>query len=152
MSEKFRNLIFLLCVGSCFLMLGLNIFVGSMIEQTFTSLYNEAAKAQQIMVAQDYAMQIATLAEHEAQRAHELEQNMERLAEKYIQVVKEGNNMAFQLEMQNVSIEAQCSYIGQLTELLETNNIEVPVPDMKDRAPIRCDNNGCLIDSTPLGN
>ena len=144
MSNLFRNSIFIVCVFATFIVLGMNLWLCRTLEQTFESAHNEAAKAQQIMVAQEYAMQIATLAEHESQRAHELQETLEQIIDQYRKVVQAGDQMSFQLEMQGMALQAQGSYIGQLLEFIKANDLTAPAPDMKTRAvekePLNDDN------------
>ena len=147
-----QNVIFTFCVLATFAAMGLNLLAMNAVRVTFDSLYNEAAKAQQIMIAQDYAMTSATIAEYEAGRAHELEEKLEVTVQQYVEVLKANQNLAFTAEMNSISIKAQGAYIEQLREYIEAHKLPVPAPDMNrafespvEPPPSGCDKNGCPV-------
>lgn len=157
MSDRFRNVVFLVCVSATFLVVGLNLLTMKTVQNTFSSLYNEAAKAQQIMVAQDYAMSTASIAEHQTQKVHELEERLEMAFQQYIQVVEANQQMSFQSAMNEMALRAQGAYIEQLREYIADHDLPVPVPDLnrvQEPTPApQCDENGCPVnpkDAAPL--
>lgn len=138
-SERFRNIVVSIAVLGCLLVTGLNTLVtrfnSRATAETFSTLSHEAAQAQQIMVAQDYAMQVGQIAEYEASRAHELEQKMDVVVQQQVELMKAYENLKFQHSMNQMSISLQGSYINQLIEFIEAHDLPVPAPDMKDRSP-----------------
>ena len=133
-SDTFRNFIFLLCIFSCIAVTGMNSYVTYLnqksVHNTFNDLRVQAAQTQQIMIAQEYAMQIGTIAEHETVRAHELEQKGQQLVERFIELSHQIENLRFTAELEGVSIQALSAYVKQLTEFIEDNNLVAPKPDM----------------------
>jgi hypothetical protein len=130
MSEKSRNIIFTLCVSATIVTLGLNLFIVRLVDDAFNTLRNEASKAQQVMIAQDYATQVTTIAEYETIRAHELEEQLNTLAEQYVVESQRSLKLSFQLEMQELSIQSQTAYLDQLIEYIEKNKLPIPAPDL----------------------
>lgn len=134
LSEGFRNFIFLLCIFSCIAVTGMNSYVTridqNLVRGTFEDLRLQAVQAQQISVAQEYAMQIGVIAEYQTTRAHELEQKGEQIVKRFIELSQQVQNLKFTSEVERVAIQAQSIYIKQLTEFIEANNLAAPQPDM----------------------
>ncbi len=133
-GEGFRIFIFLLCIFSCIAVTGVNSYVTrldqNLVRNTFDDLRVQAAQAQQIMIAQEYAMQVGAIAEYETTRAHELEQKGQQLVAQFINLSREVENLRFTAEVERVAVQAQGIYIRQLIEFIEANNLAAPQPDM----------------------
>lgn len=133
-SEGFRNFIFLICIFSCVAVTGMHSYVirrdQKSVRNTFNDLRVQSAQAQQIMIAQEYAMQISTIAEYETTRAHELEQKGQQLVKRFLELSQQVQNLQFTAELEHVTVRAQVMYIKQLTEFIEANNLVAPQPDM----------------------
>ena len=108
LSEGFRNFMFLLCIFSCVAVTGMNSYVTRLdqksVRTVFSDLRVQAAQAQQIMIAQEYAMQVGTIAEYQTVRSHELEQKGQQLVEQFVKLSREIENLRFTAEIEHVSI------------------------------------------------
>lgn len=134
LREGFRNFMFLFCIFSCIAVTAMNSYITrqdqKLVRNTFNSLRAQAAASQQIMIAQEFAMQIGTIAEYETTRAHELEQKGQQLVERFIELSQQIENLRFTYDIEHLAIQAQGIYIKQLTEFIEANSLVAPQPDM----------------------
>ncbi len=127
MSEKSQNRILPICLCVCAIVCCLFILQNKL---TSTKLSNESQISE---------TQVETLTEHEVQHVKVLEEGLDSFIEHYVQLMQANNNVVLQLQMQNIIITGQGSYIVQLIEVLEANNINIPAPNMKDRGPTPAD-------------
>ena len=96
--------------------------------------YNAIFKSQEhtmlvqkeVAIAQEYANNLARLADLAAQRAHELDEQLIKVRQAFMNLLNEtqrrDNVAQFQLEMVN-------GYVGQLAQYIEDNKLPVPAPD-----------------------
>lgn len=125
MSDLFRNIVFVLVAGGCLLVTGLNHYV---VSETFHSLTTQQAEANQIQVAQDYGMKMGQIAFYEAIRAADLKVQRDEANELIDVLGQQLDQMGFQFQMYELSLEAQGSYIQQLIAFIESKGLEAPVP------------------------
>lgn len=132
MSDLFRNIVFVLVAGGCLLVTGLNhhVTVGNseVVSETFHSLTVQQAEANQIEGAQSYGVKMGQIAFFEAIRAADLEVQKDEAAELIAGLGQRLDQMDFQAQMYDLSLEAQGSYIQQLSAFIESKGLEVPVP------------------------
>jgi hypothetical protein len=118
------------CLGSAFVSYRTTEDNNITVVNTFNSMRMQAARANQIAIAQDYAMQLANIAEYEASRARELESQFNQLGQKYIDMMSEVAKAAEQMKMSAITISAQAIYLEQLQEFIQEHDYDVPAPDM----------------------
>lgn len=133
MSNTFKNIVFIILSVACLISIILTGISQYVIADTFESLSAEAARAQQVAIAQEYATEIAQIATMEASRAHALDEQGLALTEQYFGVLEQQQSLRDQVEMYEISDKLSCSYIGQLIQVLQDNKIPIPTPDLKDR-------------------
>lgn len=131
---NFHNIIFMLCISSCLGSAAINTYVTRLnqvtFSKTFGSLTTQAVQANQITVAQDYAMTVSTLAEYEAGRAHELEQILNRASKEYLKLHKYSQQLQYMNQMNVVSLKEQRNYIDKLLKFIIDNNLSPPSPSI----------------------
>lgn len=115
MSKAFQNISFALCIIGCLLVTALNNYVTrqdqKVIYKTFNSLYAESARANQVMVGQEYATMMGSIAELEAFRAHELEEQLESTFEIFAQQSRIIEQLQLQLSINENIINQLIQYI-----------------------------------------
>lgn len=131
-SERRRNVIVAIAVILCLLTTSLNAIVtrtnSITIAKSFETLAHEDSQAKQIMVAQDYAMQVGLIAQYESSRAHELEQKMSRFMKEYVSLLRAFDQLKSERSFDQIAIERQGAYINQLMEFIDANGLTVPAP------------------------
>ena len=142
MSDRFRNWSFLACILIC---LGSAVFNNYLTDKVFNSLSAQATEANQIMVAQDFGIEMTRMSQYEASRAHELEQKLTNMSNEVVKYAKYAQQLEGQVEMLSISMQAQISYIEQLREFVSENNLPVPLPDMNRVFNDACENSSCEI-------
>lgn len=127
---NFHNIVFMLCIGGCLGSTVINSYVARLnqvtVAKTFGSLTTQAVQANQITIAQDYAMTVSTLAEYEAGRAHELEQIVTRTSKEYIKLYTYSQQLQYMNQMNGVALKEQRDYIGKLLKFIKDNNLPTP--------------------------
>lgn len=132
MSDLFRNIVFVLCAGGCLLVTGLNHYVtvgdSVVVQEILSDLAVQQAKANQIAIAQDYAISTGRIAFYETFRAASLEVQKDEANELIADLGHQLESMGFQAQIYDMALEAQGSYIQQLSAFIESKGLEVPVP------------------------
>lgn len=132
MSDLFRNIVFVLVASGCLLVTFLNHSVtvsnSEVVFETFHSLNVQQAEANQVEAAQTYAASVGQIAFYETFRAASLEVQKDEAAELIAGLGQQLDQMEFQAEMYEFSLEAQGSYIQQLMAFIESKGLESPVP------------------------
>lgn len=149
MSNTFRNIIFVLVAGACLLVTSLNNYVATENSNTankmFHSLTIQQAEVNQIESAQTYGMQMGRIASYEAARAASLEVQKVEATKLIDSLGQRVDQMEFQFQMYDMALEAQGSYIQQLSAFIESKGLEVPVP-IAIAKPTPADYHESLID------
>lgn len=136
MSERFKNITFVIMVFLCCTTTIITTYSSSknekVIQSTFDSLTAQTERSNQISFAQEYATLVGQVAVYEAMRSYQLEQQLQtttQLLEKSTNDLKEAQLIN---TLDAVSISVLNAYIDQLTKVLKDNNISVPEPDLSN--------------------
>ena len=129
---NFHTIVFMLCIGGCLGSTVINSYTARLnqvtVSKTFGSLTAQAVQANQITIAQDYAMTVSTLAEYEAGRAHELEQILTKVSKEYVKLNNYSQQLQYMNQMNVASLKEQRDYIYKLLKFIQANNLSPPTP------------------------
>lgn len=132
MSDLFRNIVFVLCIASCLIVTGFNHYVAiensEVVKETFHSLAVQQAESNQIEDAQNYGMRMGQIAFFQATHVIKLEQQLVKKDELIASLEQRLDQTESQFQLYDLSLEAQGSYIQQLSAFIKSKGLETPVP------------------------